>query len=317
MTTNSESLTFYRKKFTHLRQGSTKYGKAPHKPILLLTFIQLFERADITENKVYILPELVGLFKENFSLLVKTGHKADFFLPFYYLSGEGFWHIKTKAGADLQIYISSFKGLHEVADFGYFNEDLYLLLSSPETRNILKTVLLDKYFAEAKTEYLKAKQGGGYIQDLEKYLLNESSITYLLATTETDDEVQFVRGGLFKKLVPQVYNYTCCISGMRLISNHGYSMIDACHIVPFNLSKDDKVTNGLALCPNLHRAFDRGLITVDASLQVLVSATIAEDEQNTYALKRLAGKRLNLPFGSIHFPAVANLNWHREHVFKR
>jgi len=316
MINSPEILKLYIKKFTHLRQGITKYGKAPHKPILLLTFIELFEKAEITENKVYISPELVGLFKENFSLLVKTGHKADFFLPFYYLSGEGFWNIKTKAGTDLQVYISSFKGLNEVADFGYFSEDLYLLLVNSETRNILKTVLLDKYFAENKAEYLKAKQSGGYIQDLEKYLLNESSVTYLLATTETDDEVQFVRGGLFKKLVPQVYNYTCCISGMRLVSNHGFAMVDACHIVPFSLSKDDRVTNGLALCPNLHRAFDRGLITVDEKLQVKVSPTIAEDESNTYALKKMAGKRLSLPFGSIHYPASTNLAWHREHVFK-
>ena len=63
--------------------------------------------------------------------------------------------------------------------------------------------------------------------------------------------------------MPQVYNHTCCISGMRLVSNHGFSMIDACHIVPFSLSKDDRINNGLALCPNLYRAFDRGLILVD------------------------------------------------------
>jgi len=316
MIPNSESLKFYLKKFTHLRQGVTKYGKAPHKPILLLTFMQLLEKGEITENKVYISPELVGLFKELFVLLVRTEHKADFFLPFYHLSGEGFWHIKTKAGPDLNVYISSFKGLNEVADYGYFNENLFLLLINPESRNILKTILLNRYFPESKADFLKAKQSGGYIQDLQKYLLNESTASYTVTTPETDEEEQFIRGGLFKKLVPQVYNFTCCISGMRLVSNHGFAMVDACHIVPFSLSKDDRVTNGLALCPNLHRAFDRGLITVDEKLQVKVSQTIAEDESNTYALKNLAGKRLSLPFGSIHYPAVANLAWHREHVFK-
>jgi len=295
MTTHSESLKFYRKKFTHLRQGVTKYGKAPHKPILLLTFIQLLEQGEITENKVYISPELVGQFKELFALLVKTEHKADFFLPFYHLSGEGFWHVKTKTGPDLSRYISSFKGLNEVADYGYFNPDLFLLLINPESRNILKTILLDYYFPESKADFLKAKLSNGYIQDLQKYLLNESLVSYTAPTPETDDEEQFIRGGLFKKLVPQVYNFTCCISGMRLVSNHGFAMVDACHIVPFSLSKDDRVTNGLALCPNLHRAFDRGLITVDEKLQVKVSPTIAEDESNTYALKNLEGIRLRPP----------------------
>jgi len=317
MTTNSESLKFYLKKFTHLRQGVTKYGKAPHKPILLLTLIELLEKGEITENKIYISPELVGLFKETFALLVRTEHKADFFLPFYYLSGEGFWNIKTKAGSNLKIYISSFKGLNEVADYGYFSEDLFLLLINPESRNILKTMLLDHYFPESKADFVKAKQSGGYIQDLQKYLLNESTVSYTVTTPETDEEEQFIRGGLFKKLVPQVYNFTCCISGMRLVSNHGFSMVDACHIVPFSHSKDDRITNGLALCPNLHRAFDRGLITVDEKLTVKVSPAIAEDESNTYALKKLEGKKLTLPFGNIHYPAASNLAWHWEHVFKR
>lgn len=316
MTAHPESLKFYLTKFRKLRQGVTKYGKAPHKPILLLSLIELFEKAVIKENKVYISPELVAIFKENFSLLVRTAHKADFFLPFYHLSGEGFWALKTKTGPDLKVYISNFSTLNEVVDFGYFTEDLFVLFLLPESRNILKTIILDQYFPASKTDYIKSKQGIGYIQNLEKYLLNESTVSYSLSVPETDEEEQFIRGGLFKKLVPQVYNHTCCISGMRLVSNHGFSMIDACHIIPFSLSKDDRVTNGLALCPNLHRAFDRGLITVDEKLEVKVSPTIAEDESNAYALRKLASKPLNLPFGSIHYPAAENLAWHRNNVFK-
>jgi predicted restriction endonuclease len=39
-------------------------------------------------------------------------------------------------------------------------------------------------------------------------------------------------------------------------------MVDACHIVPIGRHGSDHVTNGLSLCPNLHRAFDRGLLSV-------------------------------------------------------
>lgn len=312
---DKSKLQEYIMRFSKLRQGVTKYGKAPHKPVLLLAFIEMFEKGELTENKVFISPELVAGFKETFALLVRTAHKADFFLPFYHLSGEGFWNVKTKVGNNLNVYISSFKTLDEVADYGYFADDLFLLLINSESRNVLKTILLDKYFPETKAEYLQTKQGG-YIHNLKQYLLNESSAPYSLVIKTADEEEQFIRGGLFKKLVPQVYNHTCCISGMKLVSNHGFSMVDACHIVPFSLSKDDKVTNGLALCPNLHRAFDRGLITVDSDLKVLVSTTIAEDESNVYALRNLEGKRLNLPFGRIHYPAPVNLAWHRDNVFK-
>ncbi|MHC2990182.1 restriction endonuclease [Pontibacter sp. HJ8] len=315
MTVNPSALNTYLKKFTKLRQGVTKYGKAPHKPVLLLAFIELFEKGELTENRVLISPELVALFKESFALLVRTAHKSDFFLPFYHLSGEGFWTVQTKLGSPLQVYIGNFSKLNEVVAFGCFSEELYTLLLHTETRNILKTALLDRYFPDTKTDFLNTKQGG-YIQNLKSFLLNESPAGYTLAVNETDEEEQFIRGGLFKKLVPQVYNNTCSISGMRLVSNHGFSMIDACHIVPFSLSKDDKINNGLALCPNLHRAFDRGLISVDEKLQALVSDKIAEDLTNSYALQHFKGKRVSLPFGAKHYPSAENLAWHREHVFK-
>lgn len=316
MTATPSALTAYLQKFTRLRQGVTRYGKAPHKPVLLLVFIQLFERAELTENKVYISPELVALFKETFALLVRTAHKADFFLPFYHLSNEGFWSVQTKSGSELQVYISHFKALNEVVAYGCFSEELFALLMDTQSRSILKTALLDRYFPETKAEYLQAKQGG-YIQNLQSYLLNESPAGYGITVSAADEEEQFIRGGLFKKLVPQVYNHTCCISGMRLVSNHGFSMIDACHIIPFSLTRDDKINNGLALCPNLHRAFDRGLISVDEQLRVLVSDTIAENLANTYALRHLQGKPLTLPFGAKHYPNADNLAWHREQVFKR
>lgn len=312
---NPSTLNTYLKKFTRLRQGVTRYGKAPHKPVLLLTFIELFEKGELTDNKVYISPELVARFKETFALLVRTAHTSDFSLPFYHLATEGFWTVWTKLGTTLNVHIRSIHTLHDVVDYGSFAEELYNLLLDTVSRNILKTAILDHYFPNTKAEYLNNKQGG-YIQNLQSYLLNESPASYTLAVNETDEEEAFIRGGMFTKLVPQVYNHTCCVSGMRLVSNHGFSMIDACHIVPFSLSKDDKINNGLALCPNLHRAFDRGLISVDEKLKVLVSDTIAEDLSNNYALLHLSGKPLTLPFGEKHFPNASNLAWHRQHVFK-
>ncbi|AKQ47007.1 restriction endonuclease [Rufibacter radiotolerans] len=313
----ADTLKFYLQKFTRLRQGGTKYGPAPHKPIFLLSLLELFEKDELQENKIYITPELVGTFKENFTLLVTTGHNPDFYLPFYHLASEGFWHVKTLPGKELNSAIKSFTVLNGLVEYAYLTDDLYLLLLAPETRGVLKNALLQRYFPASSHQYQQSKRARGYLQDLENYILNEPAANYTsIQQIAPDEEQVFVRGGLFKKLVPQVYNFTCCITGMRLISNHGFSMVDACHIVPFSRTNDDRVTNGMALCPNLHRAFDRGLITVDQQLKVLVSTAIAEDEANAYALRKLDGKRLSLPFGAIHYPAQENLAWHRERVFK-
>ena len=74
-------LAVYARKFTKLKQGGTQYGKAPHKPVLLITLLELLDKQLITENRVTVTPELVATFKENFSLLVQTAHKDDFTQP--------------------------------------------------------------------------------------------------------------------------------------------------------------------------------------------------------------------------------------------
>ena len=83
-------LALYTRKFTKLKQGGTPYGKAPHKPVFLLTLLELIDKQFITMNQVTLTPELVATFKENFALLVKTAHKDDFIQPFYYLQSDGF-----------------------------------------------------------------------------------------------------------------------------------------------------------------------------------------------------------------------------------
>jgi len=269
-------------KLTHLKRGVTKYGAAPHKPVLLLAFTDLFDKALVTQNQVYVAADLVGAFLENWGLLVDTPHSADFTQPFYYLqtdqfNGQPFWFLKPKPGCQINAHISSAKTLAQVVDYGHFAPNVFLMLADPLSRDLVKTVLLDTYFPQKKAAYLRAKQTGeGYVSDLEGYILNEPEGQYKKVQVITEDE-QFVRGGLFKKMVPRMYNNSCCVTGMHVQSTYGHTFIDACHIVPFSVTHNDTISNGIALCPNLHRAFDRGLITIDAGYRVKVSAGVIED----------------------------------------
>lgn len=93
-------------------------------------------------------------------------------------------------------------------------------------------------------------------------------------------------------------------------------MIDACHIVPFGVSYDDTVNNGIALCPNLHRAFDRGLIAIDENYRVIVSTSFREDESN-YSISTYEGKQIKLPKQLNYRPGEENLGWHRKEIFRK
>ena len=88
-------------------------------------------------------------------------------------------------------------------------------------------------------------------------------------------------------------------------------MVDACHIVPFRESHDDTITNGIALCPNLHRAFDRGLIGIDNDYRVIVSNVFREEESN-YSIKTFEHRQIILPKDKLYYPLVNNLKRHRE-----
>ncbi|WP_154647995.1 hypothetical protein [Pedobacter arcticus] len=49
--------------------------------------------------------------------------------------------------------------------------------------------------------------------------------------------------------MPKAYATTCSFTGMRLSSTHGHHFIDACHIVPFSLTRDEKSAMALPSAP--------------------------------------------------------------------
>ena len=83
---------------SHLKQGGTKWGKAPHKPVLLLTLMELIASRKITENQIRLTPDLVEGFRANFEILASPGHEGDVTLPFFYLKNEGIWFLKASKG---------------------------------------------------------------------------------------------------------------------------------------------------------------------------------------------------------------------------
>src|SRR5688572_20587026 len=182
---------------------------------------------------------------------------------------------------------------------------------------VLTNQLLDLYFSEQKTTFLSTKQRGeGYIHEQELSILNEPEARQRHISIHTEEDI-FVRNGLFKKLVPQAYQNRCSFTGMKLSSTFGHSFIDACHIIPFSITHNDSINNGIALCPNLHRAFDRGLVSLDNDYKILVSEHIYEEENHPYGLKQLRAKRIHLPLKQNTLPNLEYLSWHREHIFKR
>jgi putative restriction endonuclease len=315
---SDKTLAYYVKAFTSLRRDY-KFGGAPHKPILLLSILTLIDEGKISDNKIYITPELVGQFKSYWNLLVSTPHTPNFSLPFYHLINEKgeYWKLRRKPGIDLPLAASksvkSFRSLTESLDYAYFDERLFMLLTDKSPREILKQAILEKYFPDRINEV--RNDPVSYLTELEVQFLKEPPQVYLKRLNEINsenakEEEVFMRGAVFKREIPKLYNGSCAITRLRVDTVENISMVDACHIDQFAGSGDDTVQNGIALCPNRHRAFDRGLIAIDRSYRVLVSNTFTEST-SSYSLSQFEGREILLPSSHEHYPSQEKLEKHR------
>ncbi len=316
----------YINSFRKLNRGFNKgLGKAPHKPILLLSIIQLIHKGTITSNRIFITPELILTFKNIWNVMVETDHIANFALPFFHMRSEPFWFLVTKPGMELKVNksksIKSSKSLRESIAFAEIDKELYALLSEQSTKDILEQLIIQEYLPNTTSNYSYTLTNKEELK-IENQILNEAKAEYQshlreLRTQLEDDEYEeelFIRGGLFKRTIPKIYNYSCCISGMRIESSQNTQMVDACHIIPFSISNDDTIPNGISLSPNLHRAFDRGLITINQDYIVRLSPTINENN-SVFSLSQFEGKQIILPEKASWYPSPESLKWHNKEIF--
>ena len=192
------------------------------------------------------------------------------------------------------------------------------MVVAPESRAILKQTLLETHFPEAgsmiygEDNYWDQVTGQIMEESSNEYVTKLQALQQELDKDSFEEEV-FVRGGVFKRQVPMVYGNACCVSGLRVETALNASVLDACHIVPFSQSHDDTISNGLALCPTLHRAFDRGLIAVDPERHtVMVSKLLSEPVRSVYSIQQFEGNLITRPQDERWWPSRQNLATHLE-----
>lgn len=318
-------LDYFLHAFSNLRRDN-KNGGAPHKPTLLLSIIHEYELGRILDNRIFITPELTHSFSVYWNQLVTTKHDARFALPFYHLIGEkgNWWKLVPNAGCELWIdnagSMRSFGNLSAAVAYAEIDLGLFSLLSKKGSREILRNVLLKEYFQNQIIE----NQDDGYLENLKNELYEpifEYKNNLQNLKTKLDPETYQIevynRGTIFRREVVKLYDETCAMSGLRVTGTFSISMVDACHIEQFAKTFNNHPTNGIALCPNLHRAFDRGAISVNENYEIIVSNSIKENLESDYSFHRLEGKSIILPKDSKFYPSLESFTWHRKNVFKQ
>ena len=295
------------------------HGPAPHKPALLLSVIELIESGQAIENKIPVSPELAEIFLKYWPRV--TDRKPDLAMPFFHLKSDKFWHLHPNAGYETALRVANqLKGitrLREVVAYASLDDDLFLLLTNAVDRETIRQTLIRTYFPEKreKVESLiaEAQQIGAYreslIDDVELPFSTRKPRTSRHADTK-------IRGAGFRQAIMRLYNYTCAACGLRIVTMDGESATDAAHIIPFRVSKNDDVRNGISFCKLHHWAFDRGLFSLSETYRIIVSGLMSDQRPTEWMLTELQDKSIRLPDRDQLYPAQDAMAWHRKKTLR-
>lgn len=110
--------------------------RAPHKPLLLLSILDLISSGSISENFIEPSFELAETFNGYWSKVMPIGTSASMSYPFYHLETADFWHLREQSGIPHQRgrTVSSVKRLRDLYFGARFDDDLFPLLIVENSR---------------------------------------------------------------------------------------------------------------------------------------------------------------------------------------
>ena len=156
--------------FGNLNTNNRYSRKSPHKAMLLLTVIEMYEKGLLSDNVIRYDEELKKQFVSVWSKFLndETEFQPSAYLPYWYMQSESFWHIVPKRGKEDIISLfrdshvkPSESKLYDCVDYAELDDDLYFLMTIPSGRSSLKRVLLESYtkFSEHDIDLLSRSDG--------------------------------------------------------------------------------------------------------------------------------------------------------------
>jgi putative restriction endonuclease len=294
----------------NLRRDRSGSYERPHKPVLLLAILDLLDRGLVIRNEIPLSTDLVKTFNRYFDVVRQHNDQPTIENPFYHLCGDGFWQLVPKAGQG-PLYelgnasrVPTMKALREI--YGRFDENLWnTLLNDAHSRHLLREALIARYFPE-------------YRDKLAAIAAAPTTLNAQPSTLNLSEEPPG-RDGAFRHTILEIYDYRCAACGIRVKISDALSLVEADHIIPFGVSRNDKPDNGLALCPNHHWAMDRFLIAPCpdsnrcAGIWRVGSGLDARIEGQK-DLVALANQPVIPPSEEKFYPSLENLRWREKHL---
>jgi putative restriction endonuclease len=322
-----DSINRYCELFSNLRADTSKkrwskatFYRAPYKPLFLLSVLDLIESGEITANFIAPSFELSDYFARYWSRIMPLGTTGLMSLPFYHLATSGFWHLIPRPGI-LDERGRSIKSMQRFTLFyqgAKFNDDLFLLLKNASFIEKLRSVLIKSYFLSDIQVVLTEQsiinsESSKYSNDL----LGSKEISVHYQGVNDEESVRNeVRSQGFRKAIVKLYKHRCALCGLRILTPEGHTIVEAAHIVPWSISKNDKPQNGMALCRLCHWSFDEGLMGVGQRYEVLISPVIKQGSNHLGHIETMTGRSILKPEKKMFWPDLEYLEIHKKETFR-
>ena len=152
------NLETYLERFAKLRSDykrsywpTTTYYRAPHKPLLLLAVMDSIAEGTVSANLIEVTPDLGELFSLYWSRVMPPDQQGNLALPFFHLRRDGFWHLLPQPGKEAIVaaisQIRYVNQLRELVIGAQLDEELYQLLRDENSRERLRALVIETYFA--------------------------------------------------------------------------------------------------------------------------------------------------------------------------
>lgn len=145
----NKSIVYYEFRFSHLSTAKSGNKVAPHKPLLLLSVIDLIETGIIISRIIELSDALVESFKRNANIYASgiEYFKPNIGMPFFYMRSEPFWELIPKDDGVTPV-ANTIPSLRKHYTHARIDDELFQLLQDPATAQSLRRVLIETYLTK-------------------------------------------------------------------------------------------------------------------------------------------------------------------------
>jgi putative restriction endonuclease len=301
-------------KLSKLRVDRSSNDPAPHKPLLLLSILDQIEEGIVTSKLIRLTPDLAFRFLCYWEVVGARGRaigRPD--LPYFYLQGDGLLLHVAYPGLEAalgSIRPTSVEKLNKVISHSLMPEEFFLQMQNSQSRNLARKILINGDWFRSDERIKLATMLGIKLSDVDLGgVVVTPAITEEIAAKGRDIK--------FRLQIVPLYRYSCALCRLKLLLASGVALVEAAHIHQFSQSRNDDITNGMALCRNHHWAFDQGLWTLDLNYKVSIAQSeFLEISPNQKELASYQSTHLELSWLPPQYrPSRDSIDWHRNNIY--